>query len=712
MSNVEKPINRNTASIIAKCAVILVVLGVVCFFSIWAWFTKGTTAIADGINVRSRAEGFEVSWDGEDYYDNLQALSQSDVVAGVNGLAKNISGVDGEPLKLGLITGNGTNFFEPYLNRRTGTHLVKDKANPDVWSGIDIDASNSDGKYVDIHLYFRGTSEKSVYLMGDSVVSPKNLLPTIRPSDYGNFTRDYIAAASRVAFIDVTETTDEDGNTVVNHDCKFIWAPNADVKLEESSDGYVKYKDTDVDITEVTTGGSLDLDDLKCSETEGVTYYFWTIKDGILINDNDVNNNNALGSLSNFSARPFVYNTDYGFYVAEVSFILPTYGNGNPSIPMFINETDDPDKAVGNNYDKDVNGAESFAKYHQNQISNGQYFGVTNSGYNIGNLSTSNALYILNNQITAGQKISFRVGYSPEDKHMAILDYATADGLDSFTRGEAETTTTIETTYFPLPGGTNCALVNPKESVAVSSGTHYFKSVHFKENSDDNNVLAVSITLSEQFTAEINGSGATATYKFKNKKTNQYLTLTSEGASLTAAGSEFSLYYDKDFESPILKCGDYFLIFSNGKLTATTLDKLNVAEAVTVYTGTSYQLLTNQRTSDETFSYYNSKGNTPGIVNLNSSSTPPLFSTSCFTADTEKIGSMAITTLTRKESTEEKSNNTAATTTSSTTTEPADDFDYYTSHIIMRVWVEGTDREAKTPLADGIFNMSLHFASY
>ena len=39
------------------------------------------------------------------------------------------------------------------------------------------------------------------------------------------------------------------------------------------------------------------------------------------------------------------------------------------------------------------------------------------------------------------------------------------------------------------------------------------------------------------------------------------------------------------------------------------------------------------------------------------------------------------------------------------------DDEYFTAHIVMRIWAEGTDRDAKTPLADGIFDTSFHFIS-
>lgn len=485
-------VNKQTGGLIAKNVIIFIVLIAVCSLSIWAWFTQNTKATADGINITSKAEGVKVSWDGTNYYDNLTALESTGVVAEKTGLAKNICNEDGTPYSLNLISGNGLTFFEPNLNRRTGTVLTN---SDDSWQGLDV-TNTPEGKYIDIDLYFRGENKRDVYLAGDSKIDPKSTDERI--SDFGTFSKDYIAAASRVAFLSADKKS-----------VSFIWAPNANVELVENTAGYTK---------------------------------------------------------------------------------------------------------------------------------------VTNK----------------------------------------VTEEVTVSGDGSITLGgeEGEITTV---TYFPLDNNVNCALVNPKDGVAVSSDKH--KSVQFKDSSSKLNVLPISITTAEQFTVVKNGDGYSATYKFMNTANGKYLTIDNGAISYTVAGSAFSLYYSEDFEGPLLKSGDYYLVVDGGDVTAVNSNDLETADAVTVYTGSSYELNTNLTSDSQPYQYYDADTNE--LVTLSASSAPKLFTTTQSTSETVKVGDTKIATLAKEKETDE----------------------YYTAHIVMRVWVEGTDREAKTPLADGVFDMSLHFIS-
>lgn len=657
MNSETKPESRKTGRLIAKNLIILLVLVAVCVLSIFAWFTKGNTAIADGINVRSRADGVQVSWDGENFYDNLQELDESNVVAGKSGLAKNISGVDGEPLSLSLITGNGTSFFEPYLNRRLGTILYNTDGS---WQGIQVDSSNSQGRYVDIDLYFRGTTERDIYLAGDSLVSPKDADSNF--SEYGAFSKDYIAAASRIAFLNSDKS-----------ECSFIWAPNADVELKENEAGYIRYTTTATEEITISGGGTTKVD--GGVEDDGNTYYFWTFWDDSVVTSypND---------LSQFEARQFTYDSELRYFVTEVTTYIPTYGGDNTSIPIFINESSSATSANINSYNTYIDGASS-----KNLIkdTNGQFFGVTNSNFNVGNSVCSNAMYIINGQIAAGSKITYKLGYDPYNKLLVVLGYQ-VEGGGSFELGGQETDIITTVTYYPLENNTTCLLVNPTSSTAISTGENRVRDVNFKDSTKIS-VTPLSGTLSEQFTAVKTGDGYEATYKFRNNKTNQYLTVSNGNVSFTASGSAFSLYYNSEFEGPLLRSGDYYVVIQNGNLTAVQLGYLDFDDAVTIYIGSSYELITNNTSDSQSYQYYNF--NTNSVVTLSSASTPMLFTSTSSTPATTKIGNTKIATLTKAN----------------------DEDEYFEAHIVMRIWVEGTDREALVPLADGIFDMSLHFIS-
>lgn len=112
------------------------------------------------------------------------------------------------------ITGDGVNFFKP-----TG---INEGAQPEGFATASP-VNEDGGEYIEMDLTFRSTTEMSVYLNGDSTVSPvstdgsKNI--------FGNFSRDYIAGATRVAFIHKGEV-------------KMIWAPNPQYQLTKGEGGY------------------------------------------------------------------------------------------------------------------------------------------------------------------------------------------------------------------------------------------------------------------------------------------------------------------------------------------------------------------------------------------------------------------------------------------------------------------------------------------
>lgn len=651
---------KKNSKLIFKATLLLLSLIALVFIGSLAWFTMGQTAYANGINIRSQADGVQVSWDGVNYYDNLTELDSSKVTEGVLGPALNITGENGVPASLKLVTGNGISFFEPYLNRRTGTVLTDGNA----WRGIAITEGNSNGRYIDIPLYFRGLTERDVYLAGDSQVSPKS---ETNYSDYGPFSKDYIAAASRVAFLDSTK-----------ENCSFIWAPNADIELVENESGYTKYTTTVEEEVTVSSGGNIELN--GGAYDDGKTYYLWTFKDELI-------DTYAKGQSSDYlEPRVFEFDSEINYFVTEFSFYIPTYEQNNPSIPVIINNS--KNKSDLNSGDSDNIAGYDSLQFGQSQ--EGQHFYIANGEFNLDNNSIrcTNKMYADTSYIKSGEHITIKFGYNPQSKQLTVLNYVSSGG-GSFSLGGEGTDVTTTVTYYPLGNNVECALVNPQDSVAVSTGEHNKKAVLFKDSTKIN-VLPISITLAEQFTAVKTGDGYAATYKFKNNKSSQYLAIGNDGAiSFNSSGSAFTLYYDASFNGPLLKTGDYYLVVQNGVVTGVKLGYLDISEAVTVYTGSSYQLNTGLTSDSQTYQYYNYSATTPSLVTLGSSTTPKLFTSTSSTAGTVKIGNTKVATLTRAD----------------------EDDEYCTATIIMRIWVEGTDREAKTPLADGIFDASFHFIS-
>ncbi len=113
------------------------------------------------------------------------------------------------------ITGDGLNLYRPTK--------MDDYNRPITFEHATVyDASTHKGDYVELNLMFRSTSAMNVYLDGESFVAPAD--PNKTGNIFGNFSRDYIAGATRVAFI-------ENGQT------KMIWAPNPTYQLTRGENG-------------------------------------------------------------------------------------------------------------------------------------------------------------------------------------------------------------------------------------------------------------------------------------------------------------------------------------------------------------------------------------------------------------------------------------------------------------------------------------------
>ena len=135
--------------------------------------------------------------------------------------------------------------------------------------------------------------------------------------------------------------------------------------------------------------------------------------------------------------------------------------------------------------------------------------------------------------------------------------------------------------------------------------------------------------------------------------------------------------------------GELYLVYSNGKFTMVQASAVTANNFVSVFVGTSYALI-KPSTAAQPYTFYDS--NEKALTNLSSTSTPPLFTSSTSDTESKRIGVVdsntkyPVATLTKEDGSE-----------------------YYTAKIVVRIWAEGTDRDALQPLADGLFDVFLHF---
>lgn len=659
---------RKTGRMIAKNLIILLVVAIVAALAIWAWFSKHTSATADGINVQAQGGGVEVSWTGEEntYYENLTALNDSET-DDTTGLAKEI---DDEYSTLKLITGNGNLFFIPTLNRRTGAVVTNTDG---TWCGSSFTKTTDEsimGKYIDIPLYFRSTASKDVYLSSDSIVAP--LDTDARMSSYGDFSTDYICSAARVAFIEKTDNTEE---------VKYIWAPNSNYELVEIDAGYQLVDDTvkTETITSGSSGVNSELESKTGFTTNDDTYYFW------------LPNNYESDPSQQFST---MYATEMGFtiyddtnskglYTFEFKVTQLESMNDSATILFGINQSNSTKPYANEGY------VDISSSWNVRFSDSGAVVELSNGTYNVANSDNAlNAFFI--SSWPDNDELTIKFGYNPETKMVIVLGYYDSLGYKAavdFTDG-GTTTTTIN--YYEIDDA-YVALGNINTKTAVTTDSTYSSKLKNVTFTDSTTISNNSITTYEQFRIVKEGTGYEATYTLQNTKDSSYVVL--NGTTVTfssdaSAATAFSLRAYDGVTGPVLVSDGYCLGVVDAKLTGITTASLTASpsRAVTIFKGAGYKMLLTSSNSQE-YKFYNWE--TKELETLYRGSDPPLYDTTAYeTGETvTKVGT-SLLTLTKDS-----------------------DSDYYTGQITMRIWVEGTDRDALAPLAGGKFKLNLHFTS-
>ena len=122
------------------------------------------------------------------------------------------------------ISGNGEKLYRPMEidENRQPVNLIPAVSNMESTNSYD---------YVEMVLAFRSVSEMNVYLSEESFISPAPEAENTKPNIYGNFSRNYIAGAMRVAVIDY-ET----------NELLMLWAPNSKYQLIDNDDGTYAFK--------------------------------------------------------------------------------------------------------------------------------------------------------------------------------------------------------------------------------------------------------------------------------------------------------------------------------------------------------------------------------------------------------------------------------------------------------------------------------------
>lgn len=210
---------HKSKNMLVKLLILFFVLAVGVFVLTVAWFTQSNTALADGLNVSSKkTEGLQVSFNKDD----------------PNSWGSSISQDYKDKAAFPLITGDGTNFTKPALHINEGELLNGTSQGSKAQIGTD---------YIEQTIYLRSQVPMTVSVT-DIKVTPQ--VPNSK-SAYGDFSKDYIAAAARVAIVKETKTETDSGTTTNTE--TFVYDPNPYIQLI----GYGKYAQANGSLTNGNT---------------------------------------------------------------------------------------------------------------------------------------------------------------------------------------------------------------------------------------------------------------------------------------------------------------------------------------------------------------------------------------------------------------------------------------------------------------------------
>lgn len=642
---------KSTRKIIFKNLILLaVVIICVCLVG-FAWFVTKTDAEANGLSVKADSGlGLEASFD-----DGKESPYNTKLEKYVNTLYP-------------LITGDGQDFFIPKLNLTIGEPITEDGS----WVSKKDPVANQD--YYEQDIWFRSTQEMELFLRsGDSSVTSDNIKNQIagetfaNKSQFGDFTRDFIAGASRVSFSEVT--TDADGNETES--LKYIWIPNEEYELLGSSEFVPLDRNTDGEGTE---GGISEDPDETFGLTDSQKYI--SVKDP-----------NYTGKQYHLSeaykpqgADTFTTQFKHMYQSLEDGLI---YGTIDISTTNYVDHafdiTDSAKLSTSNTtleYNKDSSNTCPLSNYTYNGTTYTWIEAYFADKYNYGELQWAklviNAIPDSNTFFTDIDRFQVLVKYNPDDETIKVVGfvfYNSETGIGS--AGQRPVT------YYSY------SVDNGKQVIVTGVANNKTYALCDKNGQVSTTEVTVtgdnitSLDSNAMFTVEKNETVTPNTYCLKSVATDKCLYVDSSNKLTLSANNKtaFTLEAAKSSSSsniiPVLKSGSLYLSFDtngNFSMASTVYGEQNI------YEGSTYGL--NPSGSPESAYFYYDK-------------------------DTNELKQLAADKYYLSSNLENAP--------AIATFKKDADSDYYKARIRIRVWAEGTDREAKIPLAGGTFNTILAF---
>lgn len=689
-----------------RILILSLVMLVTVFIIAIAWFSTKHEASASGLSVKAVSGlGLECSFDNDDYSSSISR----------NPITSNF--------KFPLITGNGTDFFIPALDRSSGIPLENadgswiSKRNAVATHYPKKGESYVKGDYYVEDIWFQSDKELEVYLTSESTIKPLDADKTSdlweRKSDYGDFSKDNIAGAARVAFFQLDPKTPGGSNIVFDAvdkaEPEFIWIPNEQYQLTTSDN-----------LTPISNGSGTStgttFDPEGKLEGHDAPEDWWT---EVLESDNEIAGGYRL-------ADKYLYYYDYddskdlvakqmyvdssGNYVGVID--VEKSGDVNYMYGVFDYAMVDSSgyKANIGNFTHETIGEDTSSpqwiphdkSLQQLKDDNGtvifEYVLDHSRNETIPQLKTAESpggrnlrwaqLYLdrITTEYPTYNRWQIKISFNPNTKILNIDDIILYKDNDH---------------YFSTPiigsviGGLNHKkYAIQQDTVVITNNTTETTDITYGLNALDSSTNAVRLDMksvtqgSETYISPKNPlpsqlfavEDTSGTYKFKSLSTGKYLAVEGGKLVLSSTGSSFTIE-GSDSSAPMLKTSDgYYITFYNGNFGVSTTSEY---ASLQIYEGSEFRFDPNGATelaSGLNYTYY-----LAGATALTTLSKATVDQTGYLLTSDLDSKIKPVVTLTKQ-----SDNN-------------------YKAHIRIKIWVEGTDREAKIPLAGGIFSTNLWF---
>lgn len=207
-------INRIRNNKVLKMSFELLLVMVSVLVVSYAWFINSTKTTSKDLNIKTKASRLlYISLDDGETWSTELSLDLNDNFK-----------FNSE------VTSNGINFYKALTKRDDGTPITF----TDAISGRD---------YLEFNILFKANAPLGVFLDSDSTITPSagltqtELLGTTvaRKSSYGNFSRDLIAGAVRIAFIENDYVEEQ---YIPKLTPSLVWAPNKNYELKYNNGTY------------------------------------------------------------------------------------------------------------------------------------------------------------------------------------------------------------------------------------------------------------------------------------------------------------------------------------------------------------------------------------------------------------------------------------------------------------------------------------------